>query len=119
MLKKLRFLPLLVPLFIVIFFSTAMAYTDDQDAFDGQYPDSPLKLNCRVCHPGNNYSALNEYNNDWESYGGNLTAFIDIEDLDSDGDGVKNIDEINAGTLPGDSSSFPDSGTTDDDNDTD
>jgi hypothetical protein len=33
-----------------------------------------------------------------------------IESADSDGDGVSNIDEINAGTFPGNETSFPDPG---------
>lgn len=57
---------------------------------------------CELCHPGGNTNRLNDYGQDYNRQG--LAA---IEQLDSDGDGVINIDEINALTFPGDANDFP------------
>lgn len=57
---------------------------------------------CEICHPGGNTNRLNAYGRDYDRRG--LAA---IEQLDSDGDGVINIDEINALTFPGDADDFP------------
>lgn len=63
--------------------------------FNSQYPNSPLVNSCSVCHNGDD---RNDYSQDWALAGKDFTA---IENLDSDGDGIINVDEINAGTHPG------------------
>lgn len=80
--------------------------------FDSTYkisPDSKLgKASCLVCHTGKKGGKLNPYGKDLkkaaESLGGKkVTAEVlkKVESLDSNGDGVKNIDEIKADKLPG------------------
>lgn len=71
-------------------------------------PDSVLgKASCAVCH------LAKDKTNKWNPYGQDLKKAADgdmvtkailakVENLDSDKDGVSNIDEIKAGTLPGD-----------------
>jgi hypothetical protein len=66
------------------------------------------KADCAVCHIGKS-SKLNAYGQDLkktmaEAKTKKLTADVlkKAEELDSDKDGVKNIDEIKADTLPGD-----------------
>lgn len=73
--------------------------------FTAQYPKSSLS-GCVTCHnnedePGD--SGLNAYGEDLNAASLNFKA---IEAKDSDGDGKSNLDEINAGTLPGDKSSL-------------
>jgi hypothetical protein len=74
--------------------------------------DSALKkANCGVCHVGMS-TKFNPYGTDLkkvmeEVKTKKITAdiFKKVEDLDSDKDGVKNIDEIKADTNPGDAKS--------------
>ena len=71
--------------------------------------DSALaKAKCAVCHVGMT-KKLNPYGQALDKLvqadkGKKLTAEIlkKLNDADSDGDGVKNLAEIKAGTLPGD-----------------
>lgn len=62
---------------------------------------------CSTCHDG--IPALNPYGDDADNASGaNRTAKLQaIEGDDSDGDGVSNIDEINAETNPGDPGDAP------------
>ncbi len=72
-----------------------------------QYPqlvDTPLE-SCDLCHTDD--WALNPYGTDYNDYGNNRAAFGLIENLDSDGDGSLNIEEINALTMPGDPTDSP------------
>jgi len=62
---------------------------------------------CLVCHVTTNGGTRNDYGASFETAkaaaGGDvLTALLDIEPIDSDGDTIVNIDEINALTFPGD-----------------
>jgi hypothetical protein len=76
--------------------------------FKTTYPAaaSTIGANCTLCHipPGTSVNNLNSYATDLLNSGINFTA---IEPLDSDGDGFTNIQEINAGTYPGDATSHP------------
>lgn len=68
------------------------------------------KATCVACHTANGVAKLNAYGEDMKKAmaalktGKKLTPEVlkKIEKLDSDKDGVKNITEINKGTLPGD-----------------
>ena len=57
---------------------------------------------CRACHT--NVPALNAFGQAYQNSGYNFSA---LEQLDSDGDGWTNIDEIQAVTLPGSSGDHP------------
>ena len=92
----------------------AAARSSFPGAFYGQYG---VNISCDYCHPNNNTSQFNPYSTDLRSeYLSNggviLDAFTAVEPLDSDGDSFTNIQEILAGTLPGDASSFPQGDTT-------
>jgi len=94
--------------------TTVLATLDNQKAFSAKYPDAKSLHKCSTCH----VKALPKKDGDHElnPYGKDVLAkaivdpkaakkvikFEKIEALDSDGDGVKNIDEIKAGTNPGD-----------------
>jgi hypothetical protein len=67
---------------------------------------------CRLCHAGifPNGGNLNSFAADLRDNTDVRARAVDfgaIEGLDSDGDGASNLDEITAGTLPGDASSRP------------
>jgi len=95
--------------------SSLMATIDAQKQFVAAYPDAKAKLgNCKTCHtmapkPTKEAPGLNAYGKDLEAKAcdkkTNTYDFKKIEALDSDGDGVKNADEIKAGTNPGDKAS--------------
>ena len=61
------------------------------------------KFKCGVCHINpRGRGTRTDYGNDFRSA---RRDFSKIETLDSDGDGITNLDEIIAGTNPGDASS--------------
>lgn len=69
------------------------------------------KANCAVCHVGKS-TKLNPFGldvkkalSDAKSHKVTPEILAKLESLDSDKDGVKNIDEIKAGTNPGDAKS--------------
>lgn len=71
------------------------------------------KASCKLCHSTG--TKLNPYGTDIkkakdDAKSKTVTPDIlkSVEALDSDGDGVTNIDEIKADTLPGDPASHPD-----------
>src|ERR1043166_5960304 len=95
------------------FATSLLATMDDQKAFGTKYPDAKAKLaKCSTCHekamPKKEDHANNPYGADLEKTVADPKAakkvidFAKVEAMDSDGDGVKNIDEIKAGTNPGD-----------------
>lgn len=90
---------ILAILFIVSAIS-AFAFKSDQRDFlnyyKAQYPNAERIAKCNLCHE-NGYD-LNQYCIDYIDSDYDFAA---IEDLDSDQDGVSNIDEIAAGTNPG------------------
>jgi len=97
--------------------STLLGNLPIQKAFTEKYPDAKAKLGkCTTCHVKPLQTKEDHASN---AYGKDLAEkavvdpkanpktydFSKIEALDSDGDGVKNIDEIKAGTNPGDPAS--------------
>lgn len=98
--------------------STALlANVANQKAFVEKYPDAKAKLGkCSTCHTK---PLPKKEDHEGNAYGKDLVAkalvdpkaavktydFAKVEALDSDGDGVKNLDEIKAGTNPGDPAS--------------
>jgi hypothetical protein len=61
---------------------------------------------CDLCHTAS-IPSLNPYGAAYKANGRNSAAFGLIENLDSDGDGFKNIQEISSLTFPGNPASFP------------
>ena len=109
---KLLTVTCLMPVILAFTASTTIAkfsYTSNFNAeygTSGTYGGSTLG-NCETCHITSNGSGYNSYGSDWRASGSNAAAFAAIEDLDSDGDGFSNIDEILVDTFPGDASSKP------------
>ncbi|MEA2079858.1 MAG: hypothetical protein U9P00_08380, partial [Pseudomonadota bacterium] len=89
--------------------SAAWAVDQYQADFNALYGTGTTALDsCLVCHTSTTGGARNSYGTDFETAKtGNttdevMTALGAIESLDSDGDGILNIAEINALTFPGD-----------------
>ncbi|MDQ5986561.1 MAG: hypothetical protein CSYNP_02291 [Syntrophus sp. SKADARSKE-3] len=92
-------------LLIIFLVGSASALPTYLASFNTQYGTSSTVLNtCNLCHVGGNTAVLNSYASAFAAAGHNFAA---IENLDSDGDGFTNIQEINARTFPGDATSFP------------
>lgn len=86
---------------VIIFPIVASAKMPYLQGFKGTYPSSKTaSFSCKICHES--VPKLNYYGIDLQKANHDFRA---IEQLDSDGDGVKNIDEINKGTNPGDKKS--------------
>ena len=77
----------------------------------GQESGNPVQVNaCDTCHALTDYgrksgNTLTTYGLDYLKHGRSSAALAAIEKLDSDGDGVSNVDEIAALTNPGDAQS--------------
>ena len=96
--------------------TTLLGTINVQKAFVEKYPDAKAKLGkCTTCHvkplPKKEDHESNAYGKDLAKAVVDAKAeqksydFAKVEGMDSDGDGVKNIDEIKAGTNPGDPNS--------------
>jgi hypothetical protein len=72
--------------------------------FKTTYPEAKALHNCATCHIGTGYKGINDFARD---YAANNHDYKTIEGFDSDVDGFTNLDEINAGFLPGDKDSHP------------
>jgi hypothetical protein len=102
----------LATLAALAFGTTLLASMDIQKEFVAKYPDAKAKLGrCGTCHtkpmPKKDDFELNAYGKAMEKAVVDPKAakksydFAKIEAEDSDGDGAKNLDEIQAGTNPG------------------
>lgn len=89
-------------------FGIAYGLTGYRNTFNSTYGAAAATLGqCVLCHPvggGNNAGNQNNFSRDFASNG---YSFAAIENLDSDGDGFTNIQEITALTFPGDAASHP------------
>ncbi len=109
--KKSGSVVLFVALPLVLGFATiAAANTGALADFNAQYPANTFKNSCLICH--SSVPAVNPYGRDLAAAGGTGSTitpaqFVAVEPLDSDGDGFTNIQEINAGTFPGNPASHP------------
>ena len=83
----------------------AHAYPVDRRLFQAQYGKA---VRCELCHTNGGGTERNGFGKAWQKAGENLEAFKAIEGADSDGDGIKNLDEIQKGSNPGDPRSTPD-----------
>ena len=85
--------------------SVASAQSSFLSSFNQHYDTYDTRLDsCDICHSGPNGGSLDSYG---RAYSGNGRNLVSIEDIDSDGDGFSNIEEIDALTFPGDSTDFP------------
>ena len=88
--------------------SPALSKPEYLSEFNSRYNTSGSHLDtCTTCHASSSPSRenLNPYGKDFSAANHDFGA---IEGKDSDGDGFSNIDEIKAGTFPGDPNENPD-----------
>jgi hypothetical protein len=93
-------------LFVVVLSGSVLAMPALQTAFVAQYPDireSQIN-NCTTCHMPAVEDFLNPYGLALKEA---KTDFVKIEELDSDGDGDSNIEEIKNERFPGSHATFP------------
>jgi hypothetical protein len=88
----------------------ASANTGALADFNAQYPGNSFGSSCMICHT--TPPTRNPYGTALANAGGTANnidpaVFVAVEPLDSDGDGFTNIEEINAGTFPGNPNSHP------------
>jgi hypothetical protein len=95
----------LVTLLIAVIFLSASPIPDIRaiPEYSRELPEA-LKNFCQVCHVRASGGPMNNYGDDYVSYGSSVGA---ISKLDSDDDGFSNEDELAAGSLPGDPNSTP------------
>ena len=96
--------------FVLGFAGIALADTGALADFDAQYPSNSFGGSCNICHT--TVPTRNPYGKALANNGGTAgnippATFVAVEGLDSDGDGFTNIEEINAGTFPGNPASRP------------
>jgi hypothetical protein len=96
---------ILLSLSVLAVSGAARAYPVDRRLFQAQYGKA---VRCELCHSNGGGTERNGFGKAWQKAGENLEAFKAIEGADSDGDGVKNLDEIKKGSNPGDARSTPD-----------
>ena len=89
---------------VFLWHGSASAQSGYLSTLNSRYGSS---YSCNVCHTS--VPARNAYGAAFaEAHTGTVAAALAaIEPLDSDGDSFSNLDELNAGTYPGDPSSFP------------
>nr|WP_321498298.1 PGF-CTERM sorting domain-containing protein [uncultured Methanolobus sp.] len=96
----------MLTIFLSSFTISVSARPNYMTAFVDQYDLRDTRLaTCDTCHVNpNGGGARDSYG---LAYAENGKDFVAIEDLDSDGDGFTNIEEINALTFPGHSADYP------------
>jgi hypothetical protein len=88
------------------FSSPAQSKPEYLSEFNKKYGTTGSRLDsCSTCHTtSQDAQHLNAYGTD---FGKHTHDFGAIEPLDSDGDGVSNLDEIRGGAFPGDPNDYP------------
>lgn len=95
---RLRIVPLCIALSFLVVTASAFAKSKYLMEFKEEYEKATKIAKCALCHEADQMPKRNYFGIDFEKAKHDFKA---IEALDSDGDGVKNIDEINANTYPG------------------
>lgn len=90
---------------LLVYWTNSLAMLADKNNLQDEYKSATIQ--CDVCHVKGDFKALNNYGKDYNDAGRNTEAVKAIAGKDSDGDGIKNADEIMAGTNPGDPESKP------------
>ncbi|MFH1460072.1 MAG: thrombospondin type 3 repeat-containing protein [Candidatus Omnitrophota bacterium] len=92
---------IIVVLLATIFILENVGFTAIPDANHVKAVYKEATVSCTVCHREGNFKALNSYGQAYNDAGRNLGAVQQIDEIDSDGDGISNADEINNGSNPG------------------
>jgi mono/diheme cytochrome c family protein len=106
--KKIRTL-FAIGLVLAILSGAAFATVAWQKVFNNLYKPSAgtdiAKAKCQICHTQKTGGPLNPYGKALNGKKADAASLKSVEQLDSDKDGKTNIQEIKAGTLPGDAKS--------------
>ena len=94
-----------IVVFCIVILSYSSAYSAMADSKSVKEVHEGATVACDVCHVKGNFKEVNSYGAAYNEAGKGADAVKAIDDQDSDGDGVSNADEINAGTNPGDAES--------------
>ncbi len=81
------------------------SYASMADANNVKEVHAGATVGCTVCHPEGNFKEVNSYGKAYLDGGRSVDAVKAVDAQDSDGDGVANGAEIDAGTNPGDAGS--------------
>ena len=106
-----KYLSVLIALaFVLGIVGIAYANQGAFNDFNAKYPFNTI-AGCTICHTQTG-PPTNPYGSALKARGGTAnnipnSVFVAVENLDSDGDGATNIQEINAGFYPGDPTSTP------------
>jgi hypothetical protein len=102
---------ILISNLIILLLLISILYSTNNIKAKEQYVDyvpGPLNGKCEACHSGN---SLDAYGEDFGSISGHSSdpqrAINLISNMDSDGDGFMNSQELSKGTFPGDPESYP------------
>jgi len=100
-------LALLIAMFFISKPGTVRAEPPDLNSAVAKYPNisSTALQSCNLCH--SSVPDLNPYGSAYLDNGRSTAAFGLIENMDSDGDGFTNLQEISSLTFPGNPASFP------------
>jgi hypothetical protein len=90
---------------LILWASQALAVPTFEQLYKKKY--ATQAVSCLLCHQGGAGGKLNDYGRDFFKAGAGLRGLAAIEQRDSDGDGVKNLVEIRAGSNAGDPASTP------------
>src|SRR5512135_2715750 len=104
---------LLAVVAVILLRTTVSAQPADLASAETQYPFivGTRIDTCNLCHVPNAIPNLNAYGTAFLNNGLNAAALVAIENIDSDGDGFTNIQELRAFTFPGDPNDKPQAAT--------
>ncbi|MBI5197210.1 MAG: hypothetical protein HZA19_01230 [Nitrospirae bacterium] len=102
--KKFR-MTLFVGILLTAWVTQAFALPSSRRLFEAKYG---YKVTCDLCHEKGGGSSSNDYGKAFLRAGANFQAFAKIEKKDADGDGILDLQEIQARSNPGDPRSTPD-----------
>lgn len=98
-----------IGLVLAIVSGAAFATVAWQKVFNNLYKPNACtnlaKAKCQICHTQKTGGPLNPYGKALKGKKADAASLKSVEKLDSDKDGKTNIQEIKAGTLPGDAKS--------------
>lgn len=100
---------LAVAVFAGAAFATAVWFKTFNNTYKPKAGTALAKAKCGICHtsPSGKGGLLNSYGTSLKGKKIDAASLKAVEKQDSDKDGVSNISEIKAGTLPGDNKSKP------------
>ncbi len=96
----------LTTLLIVLIYIICIGSVEARPEYMKSFKDFDEKIKkCTLCHiQSSGYGGLNAFGRDFAEQKALTPALMQ---LDSDGDGYSNIEELKAGSMPGDSASYP------------